>query len=136
MELIDQIKRDEGLRLSPYKDSLGKLTIGYGRCLDTKGISKDEAEYLLANDLHEVQISLAEKLPWITDLTLARQAVLYNMAFNMGVPGLLKFKETLADIKAGFYASAAKEMLDSLWAKQVGPRAVRLARQMETGEWT
>lgn len=136
MTLIDQIKRDEGLRLSPYKDSVGKLTIGYGRCLDTRGITKDEAEYMLANDLHSVQIELTARLPWITDLNEARQAVLFSMAFNMGIPGLLGFSITLSLIKSGQYVEAAKAMLDSKWAKQVGTRAVRLAQQMIDGSWT
>jgi lysozyme len=136
MQLIDQIKRDEGLRLSPYKDSLGKLTIGYGRCLDTRGISKDEAEYMLANDLHSVRIELAARIPWITDLNEARQAVLQNMAFNMGIPGLLGFRTTLALVKGGQFVEAAKAMLESKWAKQVGTRATRLTQQMSDGNWT
>jgi lysozyme len=136
MQLIDQIKRDEGLRLSPYKDSLGKLTIGYGRCLDTRGITKDEAEYMLANDLHSVRIELAARIPWITDLNEARQAVLQNMAFNMGIPGLLGFRTTLALVKGGQFVEAAKAMLESKWAKQVGTRATRLTQQMSDGNWT
>lgn len=141
MTLLDQIKRDEGLRLLPYKDTVGKLTIGYGRNLDDVGISRDEAEYLLANDIAKVRIQLTQALPWITKLTLPRQGVLINMAFNLGIgdaesgKGLLGFKNMLALIKAGSYKHAAEAGLKSLWAKQVGPRAERLMLQLVTDVW-
>jgi lysozyme len=135
MDILEQLKRDEGLRLTPYRDTVGKLTIGIGRNLEDVGISKDEAEYLLANDLSKAKIELAQALPWVTNLDDARRGVLLNMAFNMGVKGLLKFKNTLALVKAGSYETAAQEMVKSLWAKQVGERADRLAMQMRTGDW-
>lgn len=135
MNLCEQLKRDEGLKLTAYHDSLGKVTVGYGRCLETKGITRDEAEYLLANDIAEVTISLAKAIPWMTALDEPRRAVLQNMAFNLGVPGVLKFANTLACIKAGDFNAAADAMLASKWATQVGDRAKRLAEQMRTGEW-
>lgn len=135
MDLIEQLKRDEGMRLTPYKDSIGKLTIGIGRNLDDVGISKDEAEYLLANDVAKVKIELGQALPWTSGLDQARLGALQNMAFNMGVKGLLKFKNTLSLIKAGQYDAAAHEMMLSLWARQVGARATRLAQQIYTGLW-
>jgi lysozyme len=133
--LLDQLKRDEGLRLTPYRCTAGKLTIGYGRNLEDVGISKEEAEFLLASDAAKAQISVAKALPWITKLTLPRQAVLVNMCFNMGIAGLLKFKNTLRLIETGEYAEAAKAMLDSKWAEQTGQRALRLSVQLNTGEW-
>jgi lysozyme len=133
--LLDQLKRDEGLRLTPYRCTAGKLTIGYGRNLEDVGISKEEAEFLLASDAAKAQISVAKALPWFTKLTIPRQAVLVNMAFNMGIAGLLKFKNTLRLIETGEYAEAAKAMLDSKWAEQTGQRALRLSVQLNTGEW-
>ncbi len=135
MNASEQIKRDEGLRLKPYADSVGKISIGWGRNLSDKGITKDEAEYLFANDLSEARIVVAQQLPWSTDLDEARQAVLINMAFNMGINRLLSFHNTLALIKAGSYAHAAEEMRKSKWAAQVGERAERLARQMRSGKF-
>jgi lysozyme len=135
MDIEQQIKRDEGLRLQPYKDSLGKLTIGYGRCLDTRGISKDEAEYLLANDLAATKLELGKRFPWTSKLSEARLGVLVNMGFNLGVPGLSKFVKFLGLAKNGQYEEAAEEMRNSLWARQVGDRATRLASQFATGEW-
>lgn len=146
MILIDQLRRDESLRLTVYDDATGKPivpgtlvkghpTIGYGRALDVEGITKDEAEYLLSNDVSRVKIDVAEAIPWMTDLDEARRGVLQNMAFNMGVKGLLDFKNTLSLVKAGSYMNAATEMLNSKWAKQVGDRANHLARQMVSGEW-
>jgi lysozyme len=133
--LLDQLKRDEGLRLTPYRCTAGKLTIGYGRNLEDVGISKEEAEFLLASDLAKAKIDAAKYIPWFWKLTPPRQAVLVNMAFNMGINGLLKFKNTLRLIETGEYAEAAKAMLDSKWAEQTGQRALRLSVQLNTGEW-
>lgn len=134
MNTLEQLKRDEGLRLTPYTDTVGKVTIGYGTNL-TDGISKDEAEYLLANRLNQTKIELAQAIPWVTSLDEARRGVLENMAYNLGVRGLLAFRNTIALIKAGSYEHAADEMLKSRWAVQVGHRAGRLSEQMRTGEW-
>jgi lysozyme len=135
MTIVDQLKRDEGLRLTAYKDSLGKTTIGYGRCLETEGITRDEAEYLLHNDVLRVCAALDAALPWMRNLDDARRAVLQNMGFNMGLAGLLGFRNTLALIQAGEYDKAADAMLQSRWAEQVGARAQRLSQQMRTGQW-
>jgi len=135
MDIFEQLRRDEGLRLKPYTDSVGKLTIGYGRNLEDRGIRQNEAEVLLENDVAEVSHQLVNALPWTTQLDEARFGVLINMAFNMGFAELLMFRKTLALVQAGEYAQAAKEMLDSKWAQQVGGRAIRLSKQMETGLW-
>ena len=135
MTIIDQLRRDEGVRLKPYRDSVGKLTIGVGRNLDDVGISSDEADFLLSNDVAYAQRMLEQALPWTVGLGDARNGVLLNMTFNMGIGGLLEFKETLAKIQSGDYAGAAQHMLDSKWAEEVGPRSHRLALQMESGEW-
>jgi lysozyme len=133
--LIEQLKRDEGLRLTPYRCTAGKLSIGYGRNLEDTGISQEEAEFMLSSDVQRVMKGVAKALPWISGLNEPRRGVLFNMAFQMGVPGLLKFKNTLAMIKDGSYERAAHAMLDSLWAKQTPMRAARLADQMQTGIW-
>jgi lysozyme len=135
MNILDQLKRDEGIRLHPYKDSVGKLTIGVGRNLDDVGISADEADYLLQNDLKTATSHLQSALPWALQLDDVRRAVLINMTFNMGIAGLLTFKNTLSLIQTGQYDKAADNMLESKWAEQVGPRAHRLALQMKTGTW-
>jgi lysozyme len=133
MNLIDILKRDEGVRLFPYKDTVGKWTIGVGRNLDDVGISLDEAEYLLRNDIRKVEAD-ARKYPWYAGLNDARKAVVLSMIFNMGAEGFAGFKNTIASIAAGNYEDAASRMLRSKWSSQVGNRAVRLAAMMRTGE--
>ncbi len=133
MSLRDDLIRDEGLRLRPYRDTTGNLTIGVGRNLTARGLSREEALYLLDNDIRDHSQELLAALPWVADLDPVRRDVLLNMAFNLGVPGLLKFRATLAAVKARNYPLAAKYMLRSLWASQVGTRAQRLAKRMQTG---
>jgi lysozyme len=137
LRLRASVKLGEGLRLAMYKDSLGFWTIGYGRLLDpAKGgsISRDEAEYLLANDLKRCERQCEEIDPYL-DLSPPRQAVLVEMAFNLGVEGLKRFSGMLGALAHQDYARAAAHMLQSKWRTQVGERAVRLATQMETGLW-
>ena len=131
--LIDQLKRDEGLKLRPYLCTAGKLTIGHGRNLEDNGISREEAEQMLQNDIDDVVAELGA-IRQFNYLDPIRQTVLANMAYNLGVPTLKKFRNMLANISLGDYNEAAKEMLDSKWARQVGDRAIRLAEIMKTGE--
>ena len=132
--LGDQLVRHEGLRLKPYRDSVGKLTIGVGRNLDDVGIARDEALYMLANSIAAARADLQKNLPWVAGIDERRRDVLINMTFNMGIGGLLKFKNTLALVQAGKYDEAADAMLQSKWAEQVGDRAKELAAIMRTGE--
>jgi lysozyme len=132
--LMRELTRDEGLRLKPYRCTAGKLTIGCGRNLDDVGISLEEAAILLRNDVAKVIADLDREIPWWQGLDGGRQRVLANMAFNLGTRGLLGFKTTLAHVRAGRYLEAAQGMLASRWAKQVGPRAERLALMMRDGE--
>lgn len=132
--LEDQLIRDEGVRLKPYKDSVGKTTIGVGRNLDDVGISTEEAMFLLRSDIDRAAAWVRTSIPWSLNLGDARRAVLINMSFNMGA-GLAGFAQFLGKLKAGDYEAAANEMLDSLWARQVGTRSERLAQQIRTGEW-
>jgi lysozyme len=131
--MVRQLRLHEGERLKPYRCTAGKLTIGVGRNLEDRGITRDESAMLLANDITAMETELVRALPWVTQLNEVRQRVLLDMAFNMGVVGLLNFKRTLATIQAGDYQQAATMMLDSKWARQVGQRAERLARMMMTG---
>lgn len=131
--LVAELKRDEGVRLKPYTDTVGKLTIGVGRNLTDVGISDDECTFLLESDINRTIAALDRSLPWWRNLTPVRQRVLVNMAFNMGMTGLLTFKNTLAAMQNGSYAAAAAGMLASKWAMQVGARAERLADMMRTG---
>jgi lysozyme len=131
--LAAELTRDEGKRLKPYKDSVGKLTIGVGRNLDDVGIRPDECDLLLKNDILAAMNQLDINLAWWRNLDEVRQRVLANMAFNMGIATLLTFKNTLAAVEAGSWEAAADGMKASHWAAQVGPRADRLIAMMRTG---
>lgn len=137
--LRSQLMVDEGLRLKPYLDTVGKLTIGYGRNLDDRGISVVEAQYLLDNDINRTIHDLVGAFPWFVELDPVRQATLVNMTFNMGLGsdtrGLRSFKNTLRAIEEGRYTDASDGMRRSKWARQVGLRAERLARMMESGQF-
>lgn len=132
-DLLDQLTLHEGRRRKPYKDTVGKLTIGVGRNLDDVGLSDDEIDYLLINDIKRVEDNLDKNLPWWRGLNTVRQRVLIDMCFNMGIGGLMGFKNTLENIRKGNYSAASAGMLKSLWAKQVKGRATRLAEMMRTG---
>ncbi|SFB73949.1 lysozyme [Polaromonas sp. OV174] len=137
-ELTKQLRRDEGEKLSVYQDHLGYWTVGVGRLLDARkggGITPEESAYLLSNDIDKRQAEVLRRAPWMANLDPARFGVLLNMAFQMGVDGLLGFKNTLAMVRSGDFAGAAAGMLQSLWAKQTPERAERLSRQMKTGIW-
>ena len=134
-----QLKIDEGLVLHVYNDTLGYATIGYGRLVDQRkggGINEDEANYMLENDVNARLVVLKNAVDCFTRLDDARKAVLLNMSFQLGITGLLKFKNTLAKIEMGDYDGAADNMLKSLWARQTTNRAGRLAEQMRTGQWS
>ena len=132
-QTIDQIKTDEGFRSKPYQCTAGKTTIGYGRNIEDNGITKSEAETLLLNDVKTVQIELLNNFNWFNGLNGARQGVLINMAFNLGLPRLMKFKKMLGALSDNDFYEASKQMLDSRWAVQVGDRANRLAKQIIEG---
>lgn len=134
-QLRQQLRRDEGLRLKPYTDTVGKLTIGVGRNLTDRGISDDEALQLLDNDIAICIGELRSNFPWFDRLDEPRQGVLVNMCFNLGIVKLSKFGTTLGLIRTGDYEQASVTMLQSRWAQQVGNRALRLSEQMRVGAW-
>lgn len=129
--LLDMLIRHEGLKLKPYHDSVGKLTIGIGRNLDDVGITKEEAIYMCNNNIKEVTDQLNAALPWFKDQPDVVKNVLIDMGF-MGVGSLLKFTFTLNYIKIKKYKAAAVEMLDSTWARQVGDRAIELSNILKS----
>jgi len=132
------LRGEEGEVLTEYKDHLGYSTIGVGRLIDKRkggGITAEESAYLLGNDIQKRMTELERKIPWITTLNDARRGVLLSMAFQMGVDGLLGFKNTLEMVRTGRYEDAAKGMLNSKWAKQTPQRAKRHSEQMRTGNW-
>jgi len=131
-QLITMLVRDEGYRPFPYTCPAGKLTIGIGRNLEDAGINHEEAVYLLRSDIERIDAALLQKVPCYIGLSEARQAVLINMAFNMGVAGLLGFKNMLEALEIGDYWTAAHEMANSMWAHQVPERARRLMDVMRS----
>lgn len=132
--VIAQLKRQEGLRLKPYRCSAGKLTIGYGRNLEDNGISREEAEEMLANDVDAAERAVRGRYSWFEKLNKERQAVIINMVFNLGIDGFDKFRKTIGYIERGDFENAGEEMLTSNWAKQVGGRAKELSEIMKKGE--
>ena len=131
----EQLKRDEGIRLFPYRDTRNKLTIGYGRNLDDRGIDPVEAEMMLDRDLARATVDVDMKIPFARFLDDPRHGVLVNMAYNMGIGGLLTFKKMIAAMEKGDWEPAGDALMDSKYALQVGLRAERLAEQVRTGEW-
>lgn len=135
-QLREELIRDEGFKPYAYKDHLGFLTIGVGRMIDERksgGITPEEAHYLLENDIGRAVDGLRKALPFWDNLSDARQRALCNMAFQMGVSGVLKFTRMIAALKIGHYDRAALEALDSTWAKQTPERAQRVTRLIREG---
>jgi len=126
-KLIDSIKKNEGFVGKPYNDSLGIPTIGYGSKLP---LDEDEAELLLKHRLNKKIEELHTHYAFVENLPKEKQSILYEMAYQLGVGGLLKFKKMWRALKSGDFEMASMEMLDSKWAKQTPKRAVDLAKQM------
>ncbi len=133
--LHEMLIRHEGLRLKPYRDTVGKLTIGIGRNLDDVGITREEAMTLLNHDIAKVQREVQKAFPWFSGLNGVRKNVVSNMVFNLGLPRFRQFRKAIAAIKANQWDEAAKQMLESRWARQVGRRARELARMMKSGKY-
>lgn len=138
MNLIEQLKLDEGLRLRAYKDTLGFWTIGYGHhdgsIRDGDTITEEEAETLLLADIKKATERIVENLPWAKNLSEERFAALVNMSFQLG-NRVLQFKRSLDCMRDERFVEAETHLLNSLWAKQTPKRARRIARQIATGEW-
>lgn len=139
MNLESQLEEMEGKRNIAYQDHLGNWTIGIGHTgpeVCEGLVWTDELIYkVFKEDLGKAVFEVFSRWPWVSRLSAPRQAVLINMVFQMGGNGVSKFKRALHHMKDERWPQAAGEMLDSKWAKQTPKRAIRLARQMETGEW-
>ena len=133
--LVDQLKRDEGYRADVYRDTEGLLTIGYGHCLDRKGISLRAAELMLEDDISDAKSGLLGKWPWMRELSPPRLGAFINLTFNLGVAGLNGFKKALAAAEQGDWEACAREIKDSKYATQVGARADRVAQQLQEDRW-
>jgi len=127
MGLKEDLIRDEGERLKPYVDTVNKTTIGVGRNLTDRGITHEEAMFLLDNDIEIVQKTLAKECPWLKTCPEPIQRGVANMAFNLGWPRLSHFTKMLGALQAGLWGNAATEVLQSVYATQVGNRAQRIA---------
>ena len=153
---LDKLIEHEGLVLTVYQDTLGIDTIGIGRNLKDRGISKEEldyldipnmeviyehgiseadARYLALNDIAIVENELCRVHSCVEDLDGVRQLILMDMAFNMGVPRLCKFKKMWNAVHEQNFEAASLEMMDSKWARQVGGRAKKLSDAMKIGEF-
>ncbi|MFM0595315.1 glycoside hydrolase family protein [Paraburkholderia dilworthii] len=147
--LIGELRRDEGVRYVRYLDTKGIPTTGVGHNLQARGLpagwtyplNDGQVNQLLAEDLDVVYADLDRNLPWWRDLNYVRQRVMCNMCFNLGITKLLGFVNTLAATRQGRYVDAARGMLNSAWATQVGVgtvdnpgRALRLANMMRDGK--
>lgn len=133
--LEELLIRHEGIRIHPYQDTVGKLTIGVGRNLDDVGLSKSEIMFMLRNDVMRAWSSAQGDYPWFVELDPIRQDVILNMIFNLGEGGFAGFKKLIKALDEKNFELAAKEMLDSKWATQVGLRAKELAVMMITGKY-
>ncbi|KVU65331.1 lysozyme [Burkholderia ubonensis] len=127
-----ELTRDEDRRNRIYTDTVGKVSGGIGRNLTDKGFRDNEIDLMYQNDIAETEAWLDRSLPWWRSLDPVRQRVMMNMAFNMQAK-LLGFRNFLAAAQRRDWNTAATEMLDSLWARQVGARATRLAAMMRSG---
>jgi len=131
-ELINEITEDEGFISKPYKDTLGVLTIGFGTNIE-QGITRPMARAMFETDLRDKIKELENKKPFVVMLSEERQKIIFNMVYQLGVGGVLKFKKMWLALENEDYKTASIEMLDSKWAKQTPSRAKRLASRMKRG---
>lgn len=150
LEIKKRLEFHEGFRAKPYYCSAGKRTIGIGRNLEAKpfteaerlvikdpeNITKQEAYFLLENDIKETINLLDNMVRCFFKLDDERKYALIDMGFQMGVAGVCKFKNMIAAMDAGDFEKASKECLNSAYAKQTPERAKRIARLIKTGEWS
>lgn len=136
--IAEQLSNHEGIRKFAYRCPSGKLTIGIGRNIDSDGglgLSEDEILYLLTNDLKRIEEELGNAFRFYKDLDPVRQDAMINMAFNLGITRLRGFRMALKLMETKEYDEASMEFLDSLWASQVGQRALDIAHMIKYGEY-
>ena len=140
---LNQLKNDEGCKLRAYPDPLSgsdPWTIGYGAT--GPGIHKgttwtqSQADGAILLRVKQIETQLGHQLPWFNKLQEVRQDVLVNIAYNIGVHGLLKWTITLAAVGRGDYHDAADDIRNNkVWSAEIGNRAKRCAGAMQTGSW-
>lgn len=135
LDLREMIKLHEGLRLFPYTDTQGFLTVGWGHNLSAKGLTHTQASMILTDDIAEAKAACVRAFPWFGALDEVRQAAMVDLCFNMGIASLSLFKTTLGLIRDGQYVESSKQLMNSLYARQVGHRAVRIAEMLRSGRW-
>ena len=135
--LIEMLKRHEGVRSTVYVCSAGYETIGVGRNISATGLglSDDEVDYLLQNDIERVIKELSSEYHWFNSLDDVRKDAMIDISFNLGATRLRGFKKALAAMEVADYTLAAKEFLDSKWSRDVKGRAHELASMIATGEY-
>lgn len=131
----EMLKMHEGLRLKPYRCTGGRLTIGYGRNIEDRGISIWEAEYLLKEDIKLSETYLKNIFPKFYSFSDNRKAALIDMIFNLGVLRFKAFTNMIKAINQDDWEAAGVHALDSLWSKQVGERSFRIASLLMDKEW-
>ena len=138
-KLVEQLKIHEGVRTHAYLCSESKITCGVGRNLDSDGgigLSEDEIDFLLNNDIKRCRHELEFHFDWVKELDDVRQDAMINLCFNIGITSLKKFSKALAAMNVHDYETAAAEFLDSRWASQVGTRALDVTDMIRTGEYS
>jgi len=136
-KLLDMLKRHEGVKSHVYLCSAGYETIGVGRNISKSGmgLSEDEVNYLLENDIERVIKELSSEYPWFNSLDDVRKDAMIDISFNLGATRLRGFKRALAAMEVADYTTAAKEFLDSKWSRDVKGRATELCYMVETGNY-
>ena len=136
-KLLDMLKRHEGVKSHVYLCSAGYETIGVGRNISKSGmgLSEDEVDYLLENDIVRVIKELSSEYPWFRGLDDVRKDAMIDISFNLGATRLRGFKRALAAMEVADYTTAAKEFLDSKWSRDVKGRATELCYMVETGNY-
>jgi lysozyme len=137
-KLIEMLKRHEGVETHAYKCSASKITVGVGRNIDPEGglgLSEDEVDYLLQNDIERIISELDFQYGWFSDLNADRKDAMIDISFNLGQTRLRKFEKALTAMSKGEWDTAADEFMDSKWSKQVGNRAKELTAIIRIGKY-
>jgi len=137
-KLTEMLRRHEGVETHAYKCTSGKITVGVGRNIDESGgigLSDDEIDYLLENDIDRCIKELGSAFNWFSDLNEARRDAMIDLVFNMGLTRLTGFKKALAAMAEANYDTAAAEFMDSKWASQVKDRAIEICAMIKTGNY-
>ena len=135
-KIIEMLRLHEGVEQYVYTDHLGYETIGVGRCIRKNvglGLSDDEINYLLSNDVDRCVKELGASFSWFSALNEARRDAMINLCFQLGLTKLLKFKNFLASMQEGDYEAASTHLLDSLYARQTPARANEIAKLISNG---